>query len=188
MKVVDRRQEAASCSEKRTTVRLMAIREMGLQAIQAVKGGLLRHIVLFSTRKRGMTLTEPGRMMGKLRDSDGRGSLWIAPSCLKSNQLGHGCRQKEVDCQTKLRRQPLEYPGVVNPAGAGVEVGCSGRSGGLGRAWRRDGFRERNRRGSKDKLDILSCNNTSHLLPPPPISISPVAPSSPAAAHPTRPL
>jgi hypothetical protein len=79
-------------------------------------------------------------MMGKLRDSDGRGSLWIAPSCLESNQLGHGCRQKEFDCQTRLRRHPLEYPGVVNPAGAGVEVGCRPVAGAAGLAERGEGM------------------------------------------------
>jgi hypothetical protein len=140
MKVVDRRQEAASCSEKRTTVRLMAIKEMELQAIQAVKGGLLRHIVLFSTRKRGMTMTEPGRMMGKLRDSDGRGSLWIAPSCSKSNQLGHDCRRKEVDYRTEFAKRPLGYLDMVNPAGAGVEVSCRPVAGAAGLAERGEGM------------------------------------------------
>jgi hypothetical protein len=85
-------------------------------------------------------MTEPGRMMGKLRDSDGSGGLGRAPSCSESTQLGHGCRWKEVDCRTELKRQALDYPDVVNQAGTGVEVGCRPVAGAAGLAERGEGM------------------------------------------------
>jgi len=76
----------------------------------------------------------------------------------------------------------------VNQAGAGMEVGC--------RQWKEGGLGERGEgmdSGSETDVAVRttwpaipSCNNTIHLLPTPPILPSPAAPSSPAAAHPTR--
>ena len=58
-----------------------------------------------------------------------------------------------MDCQTRIDKS-RNWIDVVNQAGAvGVEVGCKLQvEAAAWRAWRRDGFRERNRRGSKDNL------------------------------------
>jgi hypothetical protein len=43
-------------------------------------------------------MAEPGRMMGKLRDSNGRSGLWGAPSCeeLINSYLEHICGKRSL--------------------------------------------------------------------------------------------
>jgi hypothetical protein len=132
--MVDRRQEAASCNAGRTAVcrrHSMASKESKTQTIRSQRWNRGTHGTLVDLKER---YDDGERMMGKLRDSNGRRGVWRAPSWQElinsyhmSADAERGRLANEID-----QANTLMY--VFNQAGAGVEVGCRPVAGAAGLA------------------------------------------------------